>query len=96
MSAERVRVLAGGWEEMWGHAPSDAELDQLISDEVRDEVLYREGMAQGMTENDEVIRQHLRDKMLAIAENSADLSEPGEADLRTYYDDISRTFASSR
>lgn len=86
VTAERVRQLASGWQEMWGHPPSQSELDQLIEDEVRDEVLYREGMAQGMTENDDVIRQHLRDKMLAIAENGADLSEPSEADLRAFYD----------
>jgi hypothetical protein len=42
-------------------------------------------MAQGLTQNDEIIRQHLRDKMLAIAENGAELSEPSEDDLRGFY-----------
>jgi hypothetical protein len=85
ITAERIEQLANGWEEMWGRPPTDQELGQLVDDEVRDEILYREGMAQGLTQNDEVIRQHLRDKMLAIAEAGAELSEPTEGELQDFY-----------
>ena len=52
---------------------------------MRSEVLAHEAVARGLDRNDDAIRTLLREKMELIAENSAVIAEPSEADLQTYY-----------
>jgi hypothetical protein len=67
-------------------ALSDEELELLIDDYVREEVLHREALALGLDQNDLVIRRRMRQKMEFL---NADLSEqrtPSEAELQAYLD----------
>ena len=43
--------------------PTAEELDGLVEERVRDEVLYREALAQGLDRDDAVIRRRLRQKL---------------------------------
>jgi hypothetical protein len=43
--------------------PTAEELDRLVAESVRDEVLYREALAQGLDKNDPIIRRRLRQKL---------------------------------
>ncbi len=62
------------------------EQEQLIADYVSDEVLYREALARGLDENDEVIRRRLIQKLEFITrgllENTTTISE---AELQKYF-----------
>lgn len=84
VSAGKVESLLAGWVEEWQRQPSEAERDELIEDEVRSEVLAHEAVARGLDRNDDAIRTLLREKMELIAENSAVIAEPSEADLQAY------------
>jgi hypothetical protein len=64
------------------------ELDRLIDDYVREEVLYREAIALGLDSDDFVIRQRLIQKLEFINRDlSAQLAELGEQDLRQYFEE---------
>ena len=66
---------------------SDEELERLIDDYVREEVLHREALALGLDEDDYVIRRRLVQKLEFITEGFAEASvEPDEAALRRYFD----------
>ncbi len=93
--AGKVESLVAGWTEEWQRQPTEAERDELIEDEVRSEVLAHEAVARGLDRNDDAIRTLLREKMELIAENSAVIAEPSEADLQAYYVSHTREFGGS-
>jgi hypothetical protein len=66
---------------------SDEELQRLIDDYVREEVLHREALAIGLDEDDYVIRRRLVQKLEFITEGLTEASiEVDEAALRRYFD----------
>ena len=85
LGAERVQGLADGWRQAWGRPPTPPELEQMVEEEVRGEVLAREAKAQGLDRDDEFIRQHLRERMEVIADHGAVPAEPSEAEIEAFY-----------
>ena len=77
----RIQQLAAGFERVHQRAPIRVELDGLIADAVREEVLYREAMAMGLDKDDTIVRRRLRQKLEFISEDVAPLPEPTEAQL---------------
>ncbi|WP_284126449.1 peptidylprolyl isomerase [Parerythrobacter aestuarii] len=65
--------------------PTDQELDGLIGQYVREEVLYREALRLGLDTDDPVVRRRLAKKMDFLAASSAEAVEPGEAVLADWY-----------
>jgi hypothetical protein len=64
-----------------------AELQRLIDDYVREEVLYREALALGLDEGDYVIRRRLVQKLEFITEGFAETSvQVDDAAVRRYFD----------
>jgi hypothetical protein len=65
----------------------NAELQRLIDDYVREEVLYREALALGLDEGDYVIRRRLVQKLEFITEGFAETSvQVDDAAVRRYFD----------
>jgi hypothetical protein len=83
VSVAHVAALANGFTRTWRHPPNDEEMQGLIEDYIRDEVLYREGKAAGLDRDDPVIRRRVRQKMEFLAEDMATL-EPTEEQLAAY------------
>jgi hypothetical protein len=84
VDAPRIAALAEQFERSWRRPPTAAELDGLVETYVRDEVLYREGLALGLDRDDPMIRSRVRLKMEVIGGGPD--SEVGEADLQTWLD----------
>jgi hypothetical protein len=68
VDAPRVAALARNFERSWRRAPSVEELDEPVESYVRDEVLYREGLARGLDRDDSVIRSRVLLKMEVLGE----------------------------
>ncbi|HEY8569274.1 peptidylprolyl isomerase [Microbulbifer sp.] len=81
----RVRHLAGIFERGWQRPPQPEELQGLIDDFVREEVLYREAVKMGLDKNDTVIRRRMRMKMELLARDLVNAVEPSEQVLRDYH-----------
>ncbi|AWW72889.1 hypothetical protein CD351_00440 [Erythrobacter sp. KY5] len=90
---ERQAQLAFGFERMMGRAPTDAELDAAIDRYVRDEVLYREALRLGLDQGDAVVRQRMVSKMDMSASLAAELADPSEALLRSYFEENAAQYA---
>lgn len=72
---------------------SDEELERLIDDYVREEVLHREALALGLDEDDYVIRRRLVQKLEFITEGFAEGSvEEDEAAVRRYFESNKRDY----
>lgn len=76
----RVRNLAETFTRTWQRPPTAVELDNLVEDFIREEVLYREAVALGLDRDDTVIRRRLRQK-LEFVSGDAIAAEPTEAEL---------------
>ncbi len=84
VDAARIDRLAARFEADRRRPPTDEELDALIEEHLREEVLYREALALGLDRDDPVIRRRLRGKMERIAAAGADLRAPDDAELTAW------------
>ena len=84
VSGATVEGLAGNWTRLWHRPPTAAELQGLIDDHLREEVLYREALALGLDRDDTIIRRRLRQKLEFVSEDVAAQIEPTEAQLEAF------------
>lgn len=80
----RVRMLAENFRRTWQRPPTASELDGLIEEQIRDEVLTREAQRLGLDRDDTVIRRRLRQKIEIITEEAAASVQPTDAQLQNY------------
>ncbi len=85
ISSADVDRLALAWTQRWQRPPTEDELDSMISEAVRERVLYREALALGLDRDDVVIRRHLRQKYEFVTQDLAYDTDPDDATLRAYY-----------
>ena len=67
-------------------APDADEMEALIQNYLREEVLYRRAVALGLDSNDTVVRGRMRQKMEFFADSGARLLEPTDAELQAILD----------
>jgi parvulin-like peptidyl-prolyl isomerase len=84
ISQGQVEDLRRQYAALWGGPPTAAQLTALIEAQVRDEVLYREGMAQGLGSDDPVIKRRIRQKVEVMAEEEGSDAAPTDAALDAY------------
>ena len=83
VGAAAVAAMQDQFREQWGRPPTPQERDAMIEARVRDEILYREGVAMRLDRDDAVIKRRVRQKYELIVEEE-DSSAPTEADLAAY------------
>jgi len=64
----RLSIISATFERVWQRAPTDAELQGLIDSYVREEVMYREGIALNLDRDDAIVRRRVAQKMSFIAD----------------------------
>lgn len=64
----RVAGMIATYEKTWRRQPTELELQGLIDAWVREEILYREGVAVGFDLNDPIIRRRVSQKMSFVAD----------------------------
>jgi len=80
----KLANLRASFSRVWQRPPSPSELDGLLQDYIREEVLAREAMALGLDRDDTVIRRRLRQKMEFVANDLAAPAEPSEVELEEF------------
>jgi hypothetical protein len=80
----RIDNLGTAFNRVWQRPPTASELNGLIQEHIREEVLAREAMALGLDNDDTVIRRRLRQKMEFIANDLAVPEEPAEVELEAF------------
>ena len=81
-----IENMAAVHERTWQRPPSEQDMKSLIDAYVREEVLYREGVALGLHRDDALIRRRVRQKMELLAEEAHALAQPSDSDLQAYLD----------
>ena len=88
----QIQRLAEGWTRTWQRPPTQAELDGLVEDFIREEVFYREALAMGLDRDDLIVRRRLRQKVEFLTDDLAAAVEPTEDELRGYLADNAEQF----
>ena len=81
-----IERLKADWQRRSGRAPGPEELDGLIADYLFEELFYREAMALGLEQDDQVIRRRLVQKMELLAESAAQQLQPSATELLEWYE----------
>lgn len=68
----------------WGKEPDAQTLQNLVQSFVREEVLYREAMAEGLARDDAIVRRRLAQKMEFLA--NAEVRPLADAEVRAYFE----------
>ncbi len=88
-----LRWLKQTWSSQWLRDPTAEELSGLVNDLVGEQLLAREAEAMGLGENDTIIRRRLAQKLKFVIEDTAQLTEPTDDDLREFYASHTASFA---
>ena len=82
---EQIGAIRERWAAQWGRPPTGRELEGLIDEAVREEVLYREARRRGLDRDDPIIRRRLAQKMTFLLEDRTEAPRAAAGDLETYY-----------
>ena len=72
------------WKKQRQRLPTQDELQGLIEQQIREEVMYREALAMGLDQNDSIVRRRMAQKVEFISADLAALTEPSEKELADY------------
>lgn len=84
ISEAEIDRLITVWEKKTQRLPTQSELQGLIEQQIREEVMVREAIAMGLDQNDSVVRRRLAQKVEFISADLATLTEPDETELTDY------------
>jgi hypothetical protein len=82
----KVEQLVTGFSRTWQRLPTQEELDGLVEDSIREEVLYREALAMRLDKDDTIVRRRMRQKLEFLTEDTAAAAPSTDADLQGWLD----------
>jgi hypothetical protein len=80
----RIEQLAAGFAGLHRRPPTREEMDGMVQDAVREEILYREAMALHLDVDDVIVRRHMAQKLQFVSEDTHPVPEPTQAQLRDF------------
>ncbi len=92
ISQAKVDDMVRQYAQLWGGPPKPEQLTAMIETAVRDEILYREGLAQGLERDDPVIKRRIRQKVEVMAEEEGADAAPTDAVLDAHLQNHRDTF----
>lgn len=85
VSGADVERLNASFERTWRRPPNEEERQKLLDNFVREEILNREAKLLGLDNGDDIIRRRLVQKMDYLLSASADLEDPENTELESFY-----------
>jgi len=85
ITPQREAQLANRYALQFGARPDPAMMEELIKSDVHDEILFRQGLAMGLDQNDEIVRRRIIQKMQFLLEDLQVPPEPDTRQLQVYY-----------
>jgi peptidyl-prolyl cis-trans isomerase C len=77
----------------WHRQPTKEEFSGLVEGFIRQEILYREGLAMGLDKDDTIVKRRMAQKMEFLSEDVASAHEPSTDELKAWYANNSQKFA---
>lgn len=93
VSLDDLRTMDMYFESQWHRPPTAQEFQAMVEDKVKEEVLYREGLAMGLDKDDVIVKRRMAQKMQFLAEDVAAAHEPSREELKAWFDKNRDKFA---
>lgn len=93
LTPDDIYAMGAFFQSQWRRLPTQEEFARLVENKVREEVLYREGVAMGLDKDDTIVKRRLAQKMQFLAEDVAAAHEPEAAELEAWYAKNAAKFA---
>jgi len=84
VESAQIQGMIMQWEKRWNRPPTRAEIDGLVQNYVREEVLYRQAVAMGLDKNDPITRRRTVQKLEFLTNDVAMAAEPSDAELEQF------------
>jgi PPIC-type PPIASE domain len=85
ITQSQIESILVGFSRTWMRPPTREELQGLVNDYVRDEVLYREARTMGLDQDDVIVRRRMRQKFEFLVEDvAARTGPPTDQELEAY------------
>lgn len=81
-----IEQLVAIFGKQWQRPPNPQELQSLIDSRIREEVLYREGLALGLDQDDTIVRRRLAQKVEFLMADASGVVEPDDPTLQAWYE----------
>jgi hypothetical protein len=89
----QIESLVVGFSRTWMRPPTQPEMQGLVDDYIREEVLYREAKAMGLDQDDFIVRRRMRQKLEFLSEDlAAKAAQPTEQELESYLQQHADTY----
>ena len=86
ISGFEIKNLINIWEDQTGRPPTNKEIDMIIDNLIKEEILYHEALKLGLDQNDKIIKRRLIQK-LEFYKESENLNKVKEENLIEYYNE---------
>jgi hypothetical protein len=85
VTQSQIESIVVGFSRTWMRPPTQEEMQGLVDDYVREEVLYREAKAMGLDQDDVIVRRRMRQKFEFLADElAARTGPPTDPELEAY------------
>jgi peptidyl-prolyl cis-trans isomerase C len=95
LTLDDLKQLDISFVSQWHRQPTQEEFRGLVESFIRQEVLYREGLAMGLDKDDTIVKRRMAQKMEFLSEDTASAHEPSTDELKAWYSKHSQKFALS-
>jgi peptidyl-prolyl cis-trans isomerase C len=93
LTSDDVRQIQVAWTAKWKRPPTSAEMQGLVDEKVREEVLYREALSMGLEQDDTIVKRRLAQKLEFLTEDIAAIRDPTAAELEAWFASNAAQFA---
>jgi peptidyl-prolyl cis-trans isomerase C len=87
ITAGEITWLANTWKKRWNRPPTKEEQEGLVTQYVRETILYREAIAMGLDKGDSVIRRRLAQKLEFLFKDLVNPAPPSSEELLAYFEE---------
>jgi hypothetical protein len=93
LTIDDLSQMALLFQSQWRREPTREDFARLVENRVREEILYREGLALGLDKDDTIVKRRMVQKMQFLAEDVAAAHEPTADELRSWFEKNREQFA---
>jgi hypothetical protein len=85
--SNRINAMISEWESRWQRPPTRQEIDGLIQQYIKEDVLYRQAVSMRLNEDDPITRRRMAQKLEFLTSDLAQMQEPAEGELETFFEE---------
>ena len=87
VDANRINAYISEWESRWNRPPTREEIDGVIQQYVKEDILYRQAVAMGLNEDDPITRRRMAQKLEFLTSDLSSMQQPAEGELEQFFED---------